>query len=288
MNELIAQMLQTMPMPTGQNSHLGMPSARLGARDDVFFAPRYFSPVPPLTRKGRPSLRILDKLDSEEDAVVLEMLDGLKEEMGMCRTDVDLLKWAKDKVFAPSTGSQAASESSILSDTEDFGPSFSPVYPRILAHLLSYIRRNFNNPHLVLALFHHAQTQSPESYLSGCLAPAYNEVLKTRWESFRDLEGVEAGLREMEQNGIAWDRGTAKTIGRIVNDVGKEVWSGTGWQEKYGKDVHIRLAQLEDKLQKDINEQQRMYEAKLREKANMRLRASRMEERRQEYAGMAT
>jgi hypothetical protein len=197
--------------------------------------------------------------------------------MTVCRTDVDLINWAKEKVFRP--------KSAIGTEGEEI-QRYSAVYPRILAHLLSHVRRNYNNPHLVLALFHHAQTQSPESYLSGCLAPAYNQVLQTRWESFKDLEGVESGLAEMEANGVAWDRQTAKAVEKIINAVGKEVFMGTGWQEKYGKNVHMRLAQLEDKLQKDIQMQNRAYEAKKREKAEMREQARRSQENTERFIGV--
>lgn len=270
-NSLMAQMLEDF----SQLSTDKTPDSRNSFRAGFYPHNRIWSAIPPINNSYPPSkvpMRMLERMETEGDFAMLEELDSLKEEMGTCRTDVDLIKWAKKNVFAP------------ISDpnpSPDSGPRYPPVYPRILALLLSYIRRNFSNPHLVLALFHFAQTQSPESYLSGCLAPAYNEVLKTRWESFNDLEGVEAGVKEMEANGVAWDRGTAKTIGKIVDDVGREVFMGTGWQEKYGNDVHMRLAKLEDRLQRDIQDQARAYAYKKKEKVAMRAEAA----MRHQYAG---
>lgn len=271
----MAEMLHTAPI---SKSHPGR------ARNEAYTTSlrSYGGPPPPLTGShgGRIHPRMLERLETEEDHAVIEELDSMKEEIGLLQTDVDLLKWAKKRVFAPigATPSLDPAKAKTAISEGDAGPTYPPVYSRILAYLLGYVRRNYNNPHLVLALFHHAQTQSPESYLSGCLAGAYNEVIKTRWESFRDLEGVEAAVREMEANGVAWDRGIAKTMGKIVDEVSKEVFEGVRSKEIYGEGVETRLLRLEDRLQKDINMQTRMYEAKQREKQEQRNRAAQSEE----------
>lgn len=192
----------------------------------------------------------------DEDDAVVEELDLLKEEMSLIATDAELVDWARRRVFTPAT-------------TDEMGVTFSRAYPRMLAHLLKVVRTNFNNPHLALALFHHAQTHSLESYLSGCLAPAYDELLRVRWESFRDLEGVEQGVREMEVNGVKWDNGTQKIVGKVVEEVGQEVLDQRG-ELRYGIEVYDRLKRLETRVQKDIRAQEALYERKKANRARVR------------------
>ena len=199
---------------------------------------------------------LFEREESEEDDAVTEELDQLKEEMSVIGTDVELVEWAKRRVFAAKID-------------EVTGITFSNVYPRILAHLLKVVRTNFNNPHLALALFHHAQSHSLESYLAGCLASAYNELLRIRWESFRDLEGVEQGVREMEVNGVGWDNGTQKLVGKVVEEVGRDMLHPAG-RARWGDDVYDRLGRMERKVQKDIDSQERYYERKKEDRARSR------------------
>jgi hypothetical protein len=112
-------------------------------------------------------------------------------------------------------------------------------------------RQHFNNPHLSLSLFHQAQTHSPESYLSGCLSSAYTELIRTRWECFRDLEGVYRAIQEMDANAVSWDRTTQSTIGKIVEQVGRDlIQSGQG--NRWGEGANEILFHLEKKVQKSL------------------------------------
>ncbi|WWC62554.1 uncharacterized protein I303_105150 [Kwoniella dejecticola CBS 10117] len=201
--------------------------------------------------------------ETEENLQFLEELELLKEEMEVISSDIELIEWAKSRVFKPlseiptSTISTATSNSANPSNANtDANANASPIqtentmqapsmtlsatptptpmisypatYPKILAHLLRTLRVNYNSPHLVLSLFQHAKTASLESYLSGCLTEVYNEVLTVRWESFRDLIGVEEGIREMEIMGVGWDQTTSKLISKIVEEVSKDLLSSDG------------------------------------------------------------
>ncbi|WWD18476.1 hypothetical protein CI109_102928 [Kwoniella shandongensis] len=231
--------------------------------------------------------RLFDREGEEESDESVEELEMLKEEMEVIGSDVELLEWAKNRVFkplsvpaahavtnaivstttsdtdvSPATPSASTTTTSLDNATPPTLPpilSFSRAYPKILAHLLRTLRVNYNSPHLLLSIFHHAQTSSLESYLSGCLTGAYNEVLICRWESFRDLEGVEAGVREMEIMGVEWDSGTARIVGRVVEEVGKEVLSSKT-NGRWGEEVLERLGKLEKKVQKDVRTQERYFE----------------------------
>jgi hypothetical protein len=109
-------------------------------------------------------------------------------------------------------------------------------------------RQAFNNPHLALSFFHHARTSSTESYLVGCLASAYNELIRTRWECFRDLDGVDQAIREMDANAVSWDIKSQLVIGKIVEEVGREVLE-KGTEAWGGERVYEVLDRLERKVQ---------------------------------------
>ncbi|ODN77608.1 hypothetical protein L202_04772 [Cryptococcus amylolentus CBS 6039] len=229
---------------------------------------------------------------SQSEDELIEEYEILAEQINVIQTDVELVEWAKEHVFKAQAvpEPQIASESSkslgeatgeieaTASDTHDLPPllQFSPVYPKILARTLEVLRKNFNSPHLLLALFHHAQTSSLESYLSGCGTAAYNQVLLCRWESFRDLEGVTRGVREMGMMGVKWDRETNRLVGRVVDEVGREMLEegqGSRWGKK--EDVLIMLQQLEERVEKDIldEEKRRDYELKMKRRDRERKEA---------------
>ncbi|WVR06347.1 hypothetical protein IAU60_003378 [Kwoniella sp. DSM 27419] len=258
---------------------------------------------------------------AEDDSV--EEYEMLAEEMEIIQNDVELLDWAKNRVFKPlpkddpaaaSLTSNTGPISSIRSKSQ-LPPmlTFAPTYPKILAHLLRTVRVNYNNPHLVLALFKHAQTSSLESYLSGCLTGAYNEMLTTRWESFKDLEGVENGVREMEMVGVNWDMTTARLVTKVVEQVSRDILpssaaavssssadgpaqgqgqggfgnlAGLTGGGRYGPDVLDRLAKLDHKVQKDVRNQEKLFENLQRQKKRAREeRERRLERERRAGAG---
>lgn len=215
--------------------------------------------------------------DREENDDMVEALDELKEEVSAISTDFELLDWARRRVFdtLPKPTSNTHTTSDSMGSVNDDGSgsngdaeTFPSTYPRILAHLMKISRQNFSNPHLSLSLFHLAQTHSPESYLSGCLSSAYTELIRTRWECFRDLEGVHRAIKEMEVNAVSWDRTTQATIGKIVEQVGRDVLqSGAG---KWGEEVYGILEQLEQRVQKSLR-QTEYYDDKARRERDRRI-----------------
>ncbi|WWD04846.1 hypothetical protein V865_002917 [Kwoniella europaea PYCC6329] len=258
----------------------------------------------------------LEKEDDKDDKdlELLEEFEMLKEEMEVISSDVELIEWSKNRVFKP----LANIDNDPNAKTGTTGLpviTYSPTYPKILAHLLRTLRVNYNSPHLVLSLFNYAQNISLESYLSGCLTEVYNEVLLTRWESFRDLKGVELGIREMEIMGVNWDQITARLISKIVEEISKDLLSSSasasapstslllGEEEtkdnggfsnlaslttvpqiqndiykKYGDNVIERLRRLDEKVSKDVRKQEKLYEIHQRRKRKSR------EEREQKLA----
>ncbi|KAL5484810.1 hypothetical protein ACEPAI_7452 [Sanghuangporus weigelae] len=185
-------------------------------------------------------------------------------QMELCETDQLLLEWAAKEVFdesakyedaarqavyrsekssetspGPKPESESSQSSPNPSSSLDRDPSqghaFSsplplqpPAYPHLLAALISTFRDKFHDPHLALSIFQHARSRSIASYVFGCTAPAYNELLRTRWEAFRDLRGVADALNEMRVNGITPDGKTRA----FVEELRREVGARTVWQEE--------------------------------------------------------
>jgi len=230
-----------------------------------------FPPLPSSPQSGytprdptgmRPwSQTVRRRADREEDDSYAEELDEMKEEVNAIATDLELLDWARRRVFT-----STPSPSTTATQTDVLEPmAFPKTYPRIIGHIMRVARQSFNNPHLALSFFHYAQTSSPESYLTGCLASAYNELIKTRWECFRDLDGVDQAIREMDANAVSWDLKTQRVVGRIVEEVGKEViQQGTA---AWGEGVYAILDRLEKKVQRAIRQTEYLHEkAKIAER----------------------
>lgn len=199
----------------------------------------------------------------EDDRYMVEF-DEMKEEVQAISTDLELLDWARRRVFTtdtPSTTGSTATTTTAGSNepipttptsTDMAEPlSFPKPYPQILAHVMRVAREAHNNPHLSLSFFHHARTLSIESYLVGCLSSAYNELIKTRWECFRDLDGVDQAIKEMDANAVSWDMKTQLVVGKIVEEVGREVIQ-KGPEDWGGERVYEILDRLERKVQAAI------------------------------------
>lgn len=170
-----------------------------------------------------------------------EELDRKKEEMDLCDTDQELLEWATREVFAMPTKSvggakkaieaTAASVQSPNDHDKDKGsstttkisvgslPLHPPTYPFLLAHLMKLFRTTYGSPSLSLCIFTHAARLSITSYVFGCTAPVYNELIQAKWEGWGDLAGVCAALEEMRLNGVKGDGLTKTIIEKIRRDV---------------------------------------------------------------------
>lgn len=155
-------------------------------------------------------------------------LDRLKEQLALCQSDYAMLEWAEREVFSASIRAEEAARAAAAEGKPPPPHLQPPLYPQLLAKLMSTAREGYDDPHLALALFEHARNLSPLSYIFGCTTPAYNELLETRWHSFRDLRGLHAALEEMRANGVSPDLHTRA----LVDDVRREVGARTIWLEE--------------------------------------------------------
>ena len=112
-----------------------------------------------------------------------EILDTKKEEIALCENDQELLSWAMrvlfhEQVITPSPVSGSVQEEAGMHDRQSSGNALAPLspskrtlmqvlpqscYPHLLALLMRTFRTKFNNPHISLALFHHAKNLSVAS-----------------------------------------------------------------------------------------------------------------------------
>ena len=169
-------------------------------------------------------------------------LDKLKEQLALCNSDYAMLEWAEREVFDPSIRAEEAARAAAAEGKPPPPQLQPPLYPQLLATLMSTAREGYDDPHLALALFEHARNLSPLSYIFGCTTPAYNELLETRWHSFRDLRGVHAALEEMRANGVSPDLRTRF----LVDDVRREVGLRTVWLEESEMDSGEVLAMIRE------------------------------------------
>jgi Mtf2 family len=181
-----------------------------------------------------------------------ELLDRKKEEMDLCDTDVQLINWAMREVFGESTRYETAarrtlsatpSSGATTADPESDPSSSAPTtmhtqspdlqptaYPHLLAHLMRTFREKHRDPHLALSMFEYARHLSIPSYVFGCSTPAYNELIETRWCSFRDLRGVLEALEEMRVNGVEPNSRTHQLAERVRRDIGHQKSLMNGWR----------------------------------------------------------
>jgi hypothetical protein len=191
-----------------------------------------------------------------------EILDAKKEEITLCENDQELLSWAMRVLFheqgttpspVPGSGLEGNGmhdrQSSVNTPVPLSPPSSTPMqvlpqscYPSLLALLMRTFRTKFNNPHISLALFHHAKNLSVASYVTCCGTEAYNELIEARWLSFRDLRGVHDALEEMSNNKVPADATTRGLIEKLRRDVGaRTMWAEAEFIE--GQEDGMKLLQ---------------------------------------------
>ena len=159
----------------------------------------------------------MDELDADE-------LDHKKEQIGYCNSDQELLDWAIREVFEESKKFEAAArlaieEAAISPGLKEPPPLQPATYPHMVPILMRTFRDKYHDPHLALSIFNYAKSLSIVSYVFGCSTEAYNELLQTKWECFRDLPGVYQSINEMVVNGVPVNTRTRKWAETIRRDV---------------------------------------------------------------------
>ena len=210
-------------------------------------APSVSGQTPSIGRAGTPLNDLFRTLRRQTSRVrwttaIDEELDRKKETMELFNTDHDLLQWVTKEVFGESqkwdeeakkamatSRAGATTEEGKGKDRSVAATSGSPkerpgnhsIYPHLIAHAMRIFRTTYFNPSLSLAIFNHAARVSIPSYVFGCTAPAYNELIEAKWEGWGDLEGVCNALEEMRANGVKIDGRTRIVAEKVRRDVGE-------------------------------------------------------------------
>ncbi|VDB91642.1 unnamed protein product [Peniophora sp. CBMAI 1063] len=175
-----------------------------------------------------------------EDPELEVELDRMNEAIDNALSDHELLQWAEREVFAQSFELAAAADArmNLPKDARDDGPLAplqSATYPHAIAKLMRTFRDKYRDPHLALAVFAHARSLSIYSYVMGCTTAAYNELIQTRWECFRDLRGVYEAVQEMASNKVRRDSRTAALWENIRREVGTSATHSDGLYDILGR-----------------------------------------------------
>ena len=177
------------------------------------------------------------------------MVDRKREEMYNCKSDQELLKWAMREVFcqspeeptssSPPEPSNKQTKAASRNEPKELHPG---IYARVVATLMVEFRERYNNPHLAIAIFDFTRRRSILSYVTGCTAPSYNELMRTYWNSFRDLRAVVDIAEEMRVNGVAPDARTRP----IATQIREEILPRTALSEEGGpSEVYQLLNRLD-------------------------------------------
>ncbi|CAE6430341.1 unnamed protein product [Rhizoctonia solani] len=176
----------------------------------------------PITK--RPTRYLREKVDLEK------LFDEKVESMKNCRSDQELLQWAKAEVFSESSQlSNDLPESPEPSRPKTIHPE---IYGRVIAHLMHEFRETYNNPHLSIAIFDYTRHRSIISYVTGCTVLSYTELMRTHWNSFRDLQTVLNIAEEMRVNGVQPNDRTKHLYLKIHEEaIHQSVWFEGGKEE---------------------------------------------------------
>ncbi|KAI9572333.1 hypothetical protein HD554DRAFT_2015459 [Boletus coccyginus] len=188
-----------------------------------------------------------------------EELDRKKETMELFNTDYDLLQWVTKELFDRSVTAATSAVSSSSSSSRE-RPGNHSIYPHLIAHAMRIFRTTYSNPSLSLAIFNHAARASIPSYVFGCTAPAYNELIEAKWEGWGDLQGVCNALEEMRANGVKIDGRTRIVVEKVRREVGEarpvEAWQELGEVEVMRLLHRIERLALRDRSRKSTSSPQ--------------------------------
>ena len=166
--------------------------------------------------------------------------DRAREAMAACQTEPQLWAWAEGNIWGERQKGAPVQEGE--QEGEQAPPPYgmqSPFYATALGDLLMRFRDTFRSPHAALAVYERTRALGLESFVIGCGAFLYLEVIRTRWGSLRDLKGVLDAVREARRAGVLSATGPRRgsdvkleeqplrqLIEKIRNEARQEVLSG--------------------------------------------------------------
>lgn len=156
-----------------------------------------------------------------------EKLQPVFEHIDAFETDYDLAQYYEEKIVNAYKASMKNSRSkqpeitkledldSLVIDPES-PPVSSRVLPLILYNVIRTMMHNFNSPEQALMLFELSKQQGIDFYVSSCNCDVYNEVLRIKWDAYKDLYLVESLISEMDINGLKANSETSEILGAVA------------------------------------------------------------------------
>lgn len=87
--------------------------------------------------------------------------------------------------------------------------------PILLKESMRILADDFNSPMEAITLFELTKSESVEVYVAGCNVSVYNEALRIKWNSFKDLYLIESLISEMQLNGVKGNTETSQILSHI-------------------------------------------------------------------------
>jgi hypothetical protein len=175
--------------------------------------------------------------------------EAIMRRMDACKNDYEVSQFLDQEVFsvmeAHAQGRRLPANGTFPFDT------IRANYSLILLKAMRLYRVMYQNPLAAHTLFLRAKTLSAESYVLGCTTPLYNELLRSRWESFTDLFSISEILDEMSANGVKGDGETIEILKKIQEDVDEWATQGPEVARALWVSEKERMGKLE-RAQKEI------------------------------------
>ncbi len=96
----------------------------------------------------------------------------------------------------------------------------SRTLPLLLQEGIRLLAEEYGCVSGALSMFEEAKkNDNINIYIYGCTTDIYNEIIKIRWEYYKDIFGIDLLINEMELNGIKGNRGTADILKSVSSEM---------------------------------------------------------------------
>ncbi|KAF3490504.1 uncharacterized protein GIQ15_00021 [Arthroderma uncinatum] len=97
------------------------------------------------------------------------------------------------------------------------------VYPATLLHALRLLQNKFPMSPITTRLFESIRSHGRASFIVGSSKELFHELIDFRWRVYNDLPFIVALLKEMEENGVDFDKRTLELVEKIRQRGAREI-----------------------------------------------------------------
>lgn len=154
-------------------------------------------------------------------------LEPIFQHMDDMETDIELAEYYVEKIVKRYKADAASNKKTLTSITKledleslvvdpESPPVISGFLPLLLCTAIRTMMENFNSPDQALMLFELSKQQGIDFYVSSCNCDVYNEVLRIKWNAFKDLYMMESLISEMDINGLKANSETSEILSSVA------------------------------------------------------------------------